>query len=164
MKKLIVAAVSVILAAAILAACKLISPGNAVVVYPQEAGPLEEFAARELQRYLYLRTGILADLVRSDSAPAEYGHCFILGNKNRKLFRGLADSADIGRYSENLGEDGFFIKSYTTPHGRQHVIAGGDERGTLYGAYRLLESTGLRYGIDGDVLPDEKFDPDLLSL
>ena len=147
MKKLIIAAVPIIMATAILASCKLISPVNAVVVYTQHAGPLEEFAARELQRYFYLRTGILADLVRSDSAPAGYRHSFILGNNNRKL-----------------GADGFLIKSNTIPRGRQHVIAGGDERGTLYGVYRLLECTGLRFGIDGDVLPDEKFDPDKLSV
>jgi hypothetical protein len=79
-----------------------------------------------LQRYFYLRTGILADLLRSDSAPAGYCNFFILGNKNRKQFHHLADSADIRRYSENLKDDGFFIKSYTTPRGRLHVIAGGN--------------------------------------
>jgi hypothetical protein len=146
MNKLITAAVSVMLVAAILASCKLISPGNAVVVYPQKASPIEEFAARELQRYFYLRTGILADLVQSDSVPAGYRHCFILGN------------------NDTLQADNFYLKTYKTNKSRRHVIAGGDGRGTLYGVYRLLESTGLRYGIDGDVLPDEKFDPDLLSL
>ncbi len=164
MKKLIIVAAPVILAVVILASCKIFSPGNAAVVYPREAAPLEEFAARELQRYFYLRTGILADLVRSDSFPTGYDNCFILGNKNRKLFRSLADSADISRYSGKLGADGFLIKSYKTPQGKQHVIAGGDERGTLYGAYRLLENTGLMFGLDGDVLPDGKFDPGQLSL
>lgn len=164
MKKLILVAFSVILAVATFGGCKLISHESSVVVYPQQAGPQEEFAARELQRYFYLRTGILANLVQSDTVPAGYDHSLILGNKNSELFRGLTDSDDILRYSGNLGADCFFIKSYTLPKGRQQVIAGGDGMGTLYGVYRLLESTGIRYSIDGDLLPDEKFDPDLLAV
>jgi hypothetical protein len=164
MKKLIFASVTVILSAAILTACKPSIHGKAAVVYPREAGKLEEFAAGELQRYFYLRTGILAELIQSDTAPDGYGSCFIVGNRDRKLLKGLAESADIAGGSDNLAKDGFFIKTYATTDGKRHVIAGGGDTGTLYGAYRLLEHTGLLFGLDGDVLPDEKFDPDQLSV
>ena len=131
----------------LLLSCNPVSREKAVVVYPRQAGELEEFAARELQRYWYLRTGSLADLVRGDSAPGGYDFSFILG-KNAK----------------DLGEEGFSIKCQKTDQGIQHVITGGTGTGTLYGVYRLLEKTGIAFTIDGDVLPDERFDPAKLSV
>ena len=37
---------------------------------------------------------------------------------------------------------------------------GGDEVGTLYGAYRFAEKLGIRFGLDGDVVPDERLSGD----
>ncbi|MHC4146198.1 MAG: malectin domain-containing carbohydrate-binding protein, partial [Planctomycetota bacterium] len=44
------------------------------------------------------------------------------------------------------------------------LICGGDEFGTLYGAYRFIEHFGVRFYLHGDVLPDKKISlkmPDL---
>ncbi|MFQ6035789.1 MAG: hypothetical protein ACE5NM_08085, partial [Sedimentisphaerales bacterium] len=36
------------------------------------------------------------------------------------------------------------------------LICGGDEFGTLYGAYRFIEHFGVRFYLHGDVIPDER--------
>jgi hypothetical protein len=139
-----IAAITTFLAL-ILNSCQLISPDKTAVVYPLHPTPTEEFAARELQRYVYLRTGILSELISSDSVPDGYEIIFIVGDRKNKLL-------------ESLPEDGFSIKTIRTKGGMQHIISGKGENGTLYGTYRLIEKMGVSFTLDGDVLPDKKFD------
>jgi hypothetical protein len=164
MKRLVFAAGLILLAAASIVTVKILSSDRVAVIYPQKTEPLEEFSAREIQRYVYLRTGILAELIRSDELPDGYDHCFIVGNKGQKLFHGVKDSSDIIKHSGNLERDEFFIKTYSSPHGKRHIVCGGNGTGTLYGTYRLMESIGVRYNIDGDALPDEKFNLGFLAV
>jgi len=53
-----------------------------------------------------------------------------------------------------LGPQEYLLK--TVPHQGRRVllVIGGDEIGTLYGAYRLAEHLGVRFYLHGDVVPD----------
>ena len=44
------------------------------------------------------------------------------------------------------------------------LVTGGDDAGVLYAAYRLAEHLGVRFGLHGDTIPDEKRPPALPDL
>jgi hypothetical protein len=98
------------------------------------ADALERFAARELQRYVYLCTGRLLAVGVSEGGLAGPG------------FLVAADGSLAGQDYRIMSE---------AAGGRQLVsVAGGGGVGTLYGVYRLAERMGVRFYLHGDVIPD----------
>ncbi|MEN8253909.1 MAG: malectin domain-containing carbohydrate-binding protein [Verrucomicrobiota bacterium] len=89
-------------------------------------GKLVEFAAREIGRYTWLRTG--EQVERVDGASAN-----------------IVLKVDAG-----LGKDTFTLKT----DGKTLSISGGSDLAVLYGAYRYAELLGVRFYIHGDVVPD----------
>ncbi|MDR1982169.1 MAG: hypothetical protein LBQ39_11220, partial [Tannerellaceae bacterium] len=102
-----------------------------VIVVRQNPSATELFAAHEIRRYLYLRTGEIAAINKVD-ADAIPTHAIVL-------------SVD-----DNLPEEGFTLK---TADNRLH-ISGGSEMAALYGSYRFAEHLGVRFYLHGDVVPD----------
>jgi len=131
------------------------------VVYSRTASSLEKFSAKELQRYLFLRSGILAEISQSDTIPGRCEYCLAVGSKNARIFHGWPDEDDL---ADGLKPEEYLIRSYREPDRRLFVIVGGDGPGALYATYRFLERTGIRYHIDGDVLPDEKCDLEAIEV
>ena len=120
----------------IMTAC---SPGNDVVIYIHDnAGIIEKLAAKEIRKYIYLRTNILPD---------------IQSGMPEKKVRGTA----IILIMDVLMEDQeFSLKTY---HGKQSRILrvnGGSPQAMLYAAYEFAEQLGVRFYLHGDVIPDEK--------
>ena len=99
------------------------------VVCPPDAAPQVRLAAKEVARYLYLRTGKLAAVVPSSGAPT------------------VALSSDA-----SLPAGTYSLK---TVNGAVQIV-GGDPLGVLYGAYRYAERLGVRFYLHGDVVPDER--------
>ena len=93
------------------------------IVCPPDASGNVQLAAKEIRRYVYLRTGTLLPI-------AETG-------------QGIALMID-----RTLGAQDYRITADS--------ITGGSEVGVLYGAYRYVEQLGVRFQIDGDVIPDER--------
>jgi hypothetical protein len=120
--------------AVLLAAC-IQAPAAPVVVCPRDAAPQTQLAAKEVTRYVYLRTGALPALApeRPDS-----GEAIVLA----------IDPA--------LGAEAYTIKTATPDDRRVWTISGGSGLGTLYGAYRFAEKLGVRFYLHGDVIPDER--------
>ncbi len=122
--------------------------GGAVVVRPnvivirKDASKLEAFAANEVRRYVYLRTGKVLPVRRGLTT----GDRIVVSCANRKL------CGDLGK---DLGPQQFTLKSSTVEGRKVWWIVGGDEVGTLYGAYRFAEKLGVGFGLDEDVVPDE---------
>jgi len=114
---------------------------QAIAVRP-DASALERLAAQELRRYVYLRTGALLP-VRPGAARGD------------RIAVARADAQFCGAVGQGLGPQAFVLQ--TTAAGRDKVwwVVGGDEVGALYGAYRLAEQLGVRFGLDGDAVPDE---------
>ena len=120
------------------------------VVYSQKAHKLEKLAAKEVRRYIYLRTGRLPVLATSDEMPR--GNCVFIGVKSRDVFKTAGADESLLKKISALGPEEHCLKSI--PNGL--CIAGGDPVGTLYGAYRFCEKLGVGFDIDGDVIPDRR--------
>jgi hypothetical protein len=114
---------------------------NAITI-KQEASELETFAANEVRRYVYLRTGKVLPVRKGMSSA----NAIVVSCKDADFCEELG---------KELGPQQFTLK--TSKIGGKTVwwIVGGDATGTLYGAYRFAEKLGIRFGLDEDVVPDE---------
>jgi hypothetical protein len=138
-----------IMAATLLCSCARKSDhGIPAVVYSQKAHKLEKLAAKEVRRYIYLRTGRLPVLATSDESPL--GKAVFIGAKSRDLFKTAGADTSFLKKIEGLGPEEHCLKS--VPNGL--CIVGGGPVGTLYGAYRFCEKLGVGFDIDGDAIPD----------
>lgn len=97
------------------------------VVCPADALANVKLAAKEVRRYVYLRTGRFLPI-------AEAG-------------KGIALKVDPALTAQQ-----YRLKS----DGSSLTISGGSDIGVLYGAYAFAEKLGVRFYLHGDVIPDEK--------
>jgi hypothetical protein len=108
---------------------------SAVIVCPKEAGFVRALAAREVQRYVYQRTGGLLSIVAAQGTAK--GDAIVIA----------VDKA--------MPAEQFTLKTQPRDGGRVLTITGGSDVAALYGAYRFAEKLGVRFYLDGDVLPDD---------
>ncbi|MFO1531386.1 MAG: hypothetical protein U1F77_17030 [Kiritimatiellia bacterium] len=99
------------------------------------AGPRQRLAAAEIRRYVYLRTGELLE-IRSDGTDGSAG----------------TDARIYLKADPGLAVEAYRLKT----EGPALTISGGTDLAVLYGAYAFVEKLGVRFLIDGDVLPDER--------
>ncbi|MCL4219737.1 MAG: hypothetical protein KJZ65_00060 [Phycisphaerales bacterium] len=115
------------------------------IVHEADSDRLVRFAALEAQRLVYVRSGQLPQV---QTALPDEGDVIVLAVR-----------------PDALAGEAFTVHARRRSHGRLLEIAGGSAVGVLYGVYRLGEVMGVRYGLEGEVLPDEPFDlaalPDL---
>lgn len=115
------------------------------IVHDAECDRLVRFAALEAQRLVHARSG---ELPTVETLLPDRGDVIVLEVR-----------------ADALASEAFRIR--TRPRGEERVfeIAGGSPVAVLYGVYRLGEVMGVRYGLEGEVLPDGPFDlaalPDL---
>ncbi|RPI97775.1 MAG: hypothetical protein EHM31_12945, partial [Candidatus Aminicenantes bacterium] len=131
------------------------------VVVAVDAGWHERAAAAEVLRYLYLRTGVLPVLKEAASFSRIPSGAVAVLEKGGTLARGLDDAA--GRIAA-LGPEDYWLKSFTRGSKRVVLVAGGGGPGVLYGAYQLAEKLGVRFGLEGDVVPDVRVPMPALDL
>ena len=111
----------------------------------KDATDRERLAAQEVRRYVYLRTGEL---------PGKTGQqgTIVIAQKNSPA---VTDEA-VRTASRDLQAQQYVLKTITTGGKKTWWIVGGDDTGTLYGAYRFAEKLGVRFYLHGDVIPDER--------
>lgn len=97
------------------------------IAYSPDAPAKVILAAKEIRRYVYLRTAKLLPI-------GETG-------------KGIALKIDSA-----LAPQEFRLQAT----GDTLTVSGGSDIGVLYGAYRYAELLGVRFQIDGDVIPDER--------
>ncbi len=108
------------------------------IVLSKDAGPSEQWAAKELAAHIEEMTGAqLPVIVEGANLPAK---AILIGDG--EAARKLGVKID----HKKLGTDGFVIKSV----GQRLVIAGGRRRGTMYGVYELLHKLGCRFWAPGE--------------
>ena len=141
-----------------------IAAAQAVVLIPPGASPAVQLAGREVRRYLYLTTGTLPALGtwtkggRIPAAPV------ILVNASDGPGR-LPGGVRIPEAAARLLHEEYFIG--TVPAGKAgnlHLVIGGDSAGLLYGAYAFAEALGVRFYLDGDVVPDRRIAPERIRV
>ncbi|MDR3692375.1 MAG: malectin domain-containing carbohydrate-binding protein [Fimbriimonas sp.] len=145
MKKLPVRESWIVLLAAVSAAPACAQLGGAWIVVDPHATPIEKLAAREVARYIYLRTGLLPQI--SSKVPARGLSIFIETKAEARAHRLRGISGRVAK----LGDQEFVLHKI----GNRLDIVGGAPIGALYGAYRLVEKMGVRFYLDGDTIPDQ---------
>jgi len=103
------------------------SDGDLQIVCASDATANVKLAAKEVRRYVYLRTGELLPVANSGM--------------------GIAVKID-----PVLGPQEYRLKS----NGGSLTISGGSDVAVLYGAYAFAEKLDVRFYLHGDVIPDQK--------
>lgn len=123
------------------------SAATRTIVHAPDAPPRIRLAAREVQRYVYLCTGELLPVTVVVTPPSD--DAIVVAQKDQAL----AAQAPFASQAERagLGPECYLLRTET----RGHLwIIGGDDLGTLYGAYRFSEHLGVRFTLHGDIIPD----------
>jgi hypothetical protein len=124
-----------------------------------DAAGLEAFAAREIRRYLYLRTGGLARIRAADTVDASRTEDLIVVLRHdRSLARQLLTAPAARLSLTTLGEEDYWLKTLQVGNRRVWLVTGGSDVATLYAAYGLAERMGVRFFLHGDVFPDERLE------
>jgi hypothetical protein len=97
------------------------------IIIPAHATTYEQKAASVLQNYLMQISGAALPIITADKHRSSYE--IVLGQNER------LDELNTGINYQVLKEDGFAIKTDSS----RLIIAGGNEKGTLYGVYSFLE-------------------------
>jgi hypothetical protein len=111
------------------------TPDEPVIICSPDAPSNVKLAAKEVRRYIYLRTGRLLKIVSDRSVPSN-----------------LSDSGLYIAVNPSLAAQEYRLKS----SGNTLSISGGSEIAVLYGAYAFAEKLGVRFYLHDDVVPDEK--------
>jgi len=123
------------------------------IVCPANTSFAERLAAKEIRRYMYLRSGNLVPIV-AEIQPGEDIGQIVVGCKSRPAVKALLVDDKLKTSVEGLGSEQYLLAAIRDPHRPMQLVAGGDPIGTLYGAYRLAEHLGMRFYMHGDVVPD----------
>ncbi|UCG59702.1 MAG: hypothetical protein JSU70_09325 [Phycisphaerales bacterium] len=127
------------------------------IVCPQNAAMPERLAAKEIRRYLYLRTGKLLPIVSAQSELPSRTSLIVVAEKDQPAARVLMpEDARLAVPLGSLGPQQYLLMTVARGEQRILLIAGGDPIGTLYGAYRFAEHLGVRFYLHGDTIPDER--------
>jgi hypothetical protein len=125
------------------------------IVVARSASWHEQAAAKELRRYFYLRTGVLPVLSKIDSLAQVRRNTVLAVEKGSSLLNGLTDQEAFQKIA-GLGVQDYLIKTVPLQSRKLVVVAGGSGPAVLYGAYMLAEKLGVRFYLDGDVVPEKK--------
>ncbi|MEA3226887.1 MAG: alpha-glucuronidase family glycosyl hydrolase, partial [Planctomycetota bacterium] len=123
-------------------ACSKLEAGvsTVTIVSPADASTAELLAAREVRRYLYLRTGELPLIVRSKRKLPPKTNLIVVGQKDHPAVKVLtAGNAELASSVGSLAPQQYLIKTISRRRRQTVLIAGGDSVGTLYAAYRFAE-------------------------
>ena len=85
----------------------------AAIVCPRDAEYQERLAAKEIRRYVYLRTGVLLPVVRELGPKAS----IVVGSKGQPLVRRIATAAKLSAAVDGLGPEQYWLK--TVPRGSE---------------------------------------------
>ena len=127
-----------------------------LIIIGAKASQLEQYAAKELQRYLYQITGTWLDIkkgVKELKVPS-----FVIGTaeSNPAIGRLIADG-HFAVSAEDPGPQGYVLKRLEVNKQPVIAIAGSDEIGCVYGVYGLLgDYYHIGFFLGGDVLPDKR--------
>jgi hypothetical protein len=114
---------------------------HCAIVCPEDAPANVKLAAKEIRRYVYLRTGTLLPIAQFAKAA-----------------EGVPDAATaIGLVIDrSLQSEQYRLRTTEAEGRRTLTISGGSDVAVLYGAYCLAEHLGLRFYLHGDAVPDAR--------
>jgi len=114
----------------------------------------EKLAAREIRRYIYLRTGSLLPVAVTGTdhplAKPALGSFILIGDKDRPEISTLAIDAACKAAITGWQPQQYLLKTTVISNNKVLLVIGGDPAGTLYGAYAVAEKLGVRFYLLGD--------------
>ncbi len=130
---------------------------DVTIVSPSDATAAENLAAKEIRRYLYLRTGKLLPIIQSKNKLPSKTSLIVVGQKDRPAVKTLiAKNTALASSLNSLKPQQYLLKTIAFGDRQAVLIAGGDSIGTLYAAYRFAEHLGVRFYMHGDTIPDKR--------
>jgi hypothetical protein len=127
------------------------------IISPSGATTAERLAAKEIRRYLYLRTGKLLPIVQTNNRPLLKTPLIVVAQKDRAVIKTItAGNAKLAADVSSLQPQQYLLKTISTRRRPVVLITGGDSIGTLYAAYRFAEHLGVRFYMHGDTIPDKQ--------
>ena len=133
-----------------------VAPPLPTVVYPSGGSDAETLAAKEVRRYIYMRTDQLLAIQGVASLPPS-GELILVCDEDDPLLTGLS-------LGDSTGPNGFIIKSINSGGRDILVITGNDSTATLHAAYRYAEHLGCGFDLAEDAIPDAKITLDITGL
>lgn len=141
-----------VLSAILLTALTCARSAKVPAVYlSKDASALERLAAAEVRRYLYATTGVLAVITPVASLAEAKAPGLVIDRSGRLLAAGEGAAG-----APKLGPEDYWLKTVKKGGGPLLFITGGDGAGVLYAAYAFAEKLGVRFYLEGDVIPDDK--------
>jgi hypothetical protein len=125
-----------------------------MILLPRDPTPVIRLAAKEIRRYVYLRTGVFCDISSTDGVPPGRSDVIALAPAGAKILDKIPLTPSFRDSLGAMRKDGFVLRTIDTGTGRLLLIGGHDDVSTLYGAYAFAESQGIRFYAHGDVIPD----------
>ena len=126
------------------------------IVCPAESSPAQSLATREVRRYLYLRTGSLLPIVRAGAELPKNPNLIVIGPRQWPVVETLAARGGFSSETLFLRGDEYLLKTFTHEGRTVWLATAGADTGVLYAAYRFAEFLGVRFYLEGDVVPDQR--------
>ncbi len=145
------------IAAILLASILYNTAFSQVIIYPQSGSVAEKLAAKEVRRYIYLRTDEKLTVQGSPSIPST-GDVILVANDDNPMVDDLRN-----QINQTTTPGGTIIKSLSENGRTILVITGNNSESTLIAAYRFAEHLGVGFDFSGDAIPDEKIPLSLLG-
>jgi len=121
-----------------------------VIVYPDSGSYAEKLAAKEVRRYIYLRTDQVLPIQTVTSIPSS-GDVILVANDDNDMVEDLRS-----QINQTTTPNGIIIKSFSDNGRTILVIVGSNSESTLIAAYRFAEHLGVGFDFAGDAIPDAK--------
>ena len=114
-------------------------------------------AAKEVRRYIFLRTGIAPEVISANRyADLPGGDIIVVAADNKFIITELKSEYGNVDAPDSDNRKGYILKSISKNGRHVLVITGADTVTTLTAAYRFAELIGCYFNLAGDVIPDQK--------
>jgi alpha-glucuronidase len=123
---------------------------SVTVVYPSNGSDGELLAAKEVRRYIYVRTDQVLPVQGVTSLPGS-GDLILVANDDDPMVESLRSLIN-----HTTNANGYIIRSVSSGGRDILVITGNDSTATLHAAYRYAEHLGCGFDLAGDAIPDTK--------
>ncbi len=124
------------------------------IVIPTNPSPAITLASKEVRRYVYIRTGKLPVIVSDNQKIPRARSVIAIAPNASRLLANLPVEKRLRDSLHAMPLEGFCLRTLPTATGSILLVCGATDISTLYGAYALAETMGIRFSAHGDDIPD----------
>jgi hypothetical protein len=124
------------------------------IVIPRRPSPAVTLASKEVRRYIFVRTGMLAPIVADNQMIPRTRSVIAIAPTASRLLANLPVDPRLRDSLHAMPAEGFCLRTLPSATGSILLICGATDIATLYGAYTFAETMGIRFSAHGDDIPD----------